>query len=123
MSDFYGGSNLVFEYNGGLITGGGYSIQSETFNNMIGGGGETKLDKNKDKDKDKEHHGSDSLIIPIGLINLNCKGKSPFNMVNSTDILSHDLYDNLLNLISVNPKNISRKNNKSNKSKTIKKRA
>ena len=46
----------------------------------------------KYKDNDENY------IIPIGLINFNIKNKNTFNILNSGDILSHDLYDNLLNL-------------------------
>ena len=88
--------------------------------NFEGGGKDDKDNDDKDDSKDNEKY-----IIPIGLINFNIKNKNTFNILNSVDILSHDLYDNLLNLVNIDPKplhNITKKNRSSGKSKTHKNR-
>ena len=112
MADFYGGGELVFDYNEGTIMAGGYSVTSKNLsNNLIGG-------SNDSNDND-----SNNYIIPIGLINFTIKNKHTFNILNSSTILSHDLYDNLLNLVNIDPKpirNISKKNRSSKHSKTHK---
>ena len=116
MTDFYGGSELTYEYSGGSIMAGGYKIESTSMMHNFEGGG-----KNGKNDNDNENN--DNYIIPIGLINFNIKNKHTFNILNSSDILSHDLYDNLLNLVNIDPKplhNISKKNRSSSKSKSHK---
>ena len=112
MADFYGGGALAFEYIGGSIISGGYEINSPTLLNQLTGGG-------------KDEQNDNNMIIPIGLINFNIKNKNTFNILNSGDILSHDLYDNLLNLVNIDPKplhNITKKNRSSSKSKSQKNR-
>jgi hypothetical protein len=92
---------------------GGYKIESTSMMHNFEGGG-SKDGKNDNDSKDNEKY-----IIPIGLINFNIKNKSTFNILNSSDILSHDLYDNLLNLVNIDPKplhNITKKNRSSSKS-------
>ena len=117
MADFYGGNELIYDIQGGSIMAGGYKIESPSMmRNFEGGGG--KNDKNDNDNKNNEKY-----IIPIGLINFNIKNKSTFNILNSSDILSHDLYDNLLNLVNIDPKplhNITKKNRSSSKSKSHK---
>ena len=131
MADFYGGNALVYEHIGGSIMAGGYKIESISMMNQFKGG--SKDDKDTDKDnnskdndsKDNDSKDNENYIIPIGLINFNIKNKSIFNILNSGDILSHDLYDNLLNLVNIDPKplhNTSKKNKSSCKSKTHKNR-
>ena len=118
MTDFYGGSELTYEYSGGSIMAGGYKIESTSMMRNFEGGG-----KNGKNNNDNENN--DNYIIPIGLINFNIKNKHTFNILNSSDILSHDLYDNLLNLINIDPKplhNISKKNKSSSKSTSQKNR-
>ena len=121
MADFYGGNALVFEHTAGSIMAGGYKIESNSMmRNFEGGGKDDKDNDDKDDSKDNEKY-----IIPIGLINFNIKNKSTFNILNSSDILSHDLYDNLLNLVNIDPKplhNITKKNRSSSKSKSHKNR-
>ena len=117
MADFYGGNALVFEHTAGSIMAGGYKIESNSMMRNFEGGSKDGKD---DNDKDNEKY-----IIPIGLINFNIKNKNTFNILNSVDILSHDLYDNLLNLVNIDPKplhNITKKNRSSGKSKSQKNR-
>ena len=119
MTDFYGGSELTYEYSGGSIMAGGYKIESTSMMRNFEGGG--KNGKNNNDNNDNKDN--DNYIIPIGLINFNIKNKHTFNILNSSDILSHDLYDNLLNLVNIDPKplhNISKKNRSSSKSKSHK---
>ena len=124
MADFYGGNALVYDIQGGSIMAGGYKIESTSMmRNFEGGGknGKNNKDNNDNNDKDND----ENYIIPIGLINFNIKNKNTFNILNSGDILSHDLYDNLLNLVNIDPKqlhNSTKKNKSSSKSKTHKNR-
>ena len=122
MADFYGGNDLIFEHTGGSIIAGGYNITSPMINNLVGGGKHLEKDKpNKNEDKNEDNYLNH--VIPIGLINFNVKNKHTFNILNSSDILSHDLYDNLLNMVNIDSKplhNITKKNNLSTKSKTKK---
>ena len=121
MADFYGGNALVFEHTAGSIMAGGYKIDSISMMHNFDGG--SKDDKDTDKDNDSKDN--EKYIIPIGLINFNIKNKNTFNILNSVDILSHDLYDNLLNLVNIDPKplhNITKKNRSSGKSKSQKNR-
>ena len=121
MADFYGGNALIYEHIGGSIMAGGYKIDSISMMHNFDGG--SKDDKDTDKDNDSKDN--ENYIIPIGLINFNIKNKSTFNILNSGDILSHDLYDNLLNLVNIDPKqlhNSTKKNKSSGKSKTYKNR-
>lgn len=108
MTDYYGGNKLAFEYSGGNIIAGGYNIQSDALQHTMSGGGTNP----------------EQCMIPIGLINLK-KSASSFNIFHSTDVLSNDLYETLLQLVSINPtekKNISKKNNdRTNKTRKIKK--
>jgi hypothetical protein len=118
MADFYGGNKLIYEYNDGSIMAGGYKIESASIMHNFEGG--SKDGKNDNDSKDNENY-----IIPVGLINFNIKNKNTFNILNSGNILSHDLYDNLLNLVNIDPKplhNITKKNKSSDKSKTHKNR-
>ena len=118
MADFYGGNALVYDIQSGSIMAGGYKIESTSMMHNFEGGG-----KNGKNDNDNENN--DNYIIPIGLINFNIKNKHTFNILNSSDILSHDLYDNLLNLVNIDPKqlhNSTKKNKSSGKSKTYKNR-
>ena len=111
MTDYYGGNKLAFEYNGGNILAGGYKIESTTLQNAMTGGGKDNGDKNEKQ-----------CIIPIGLVNFNSVTKPLFNLYHSSEVLSHDLYDNLLQLVSINPKKSSIKNrNYMNKSRKVKK--
>jgi hypothetical protein len=113
MADFYGGNELIYDIQSGSIMAGGYKIESTSMMHNFEGGG-SKDGKNDNDSKDNEKY-----IIPIGLINFNIKNKSTFNILNSSDILSHDLYDNLLNLVNIDPKplhNITKKNRSSSKS-------
>ena len=122
MSDFYGGNALTFEYLNGSILSGGFNINSPAMTSIFSGGGLEDEDNEVDKDKDKNKVYS-NFIIPIGLINLKDKHKNIFNILNSGDVLSHDIYDNLLNLVEINPKplpNITKKNRPSKKTKTHK---
>ena len=119
MADFYGGNALVYDIQGGFIMAGGYKIESTSMMRNFEGGG--KNGKNNNDNNDNKDN--DNYIIPIGLINFNIKNKHTFNILNSSDILSHDLYDNLLNLVNIDPKplhNISKKNRSSSKSKSHK---
>ena len=121
MADFYGGNELIYDIQGGSIMAGGYKIESPSMVQQFKGGGKDGKDNDNDNDKDKDKN----YIIPIGLINFNIKNKSTFNILNSGDILSHDLYDNLLNLVNIDPKplhNITKKNRSSSKSKSHKNR-
>jgi len=116
MADFYGGNALVYDIQSGSIMAGGYKIESTSMMRNFEGG--SKNGKNDNDSKDNEKY-----IIPIGLINFNIKNKSTFNILNSSDILSHDLYDNLLNLVNIDPKplhNITKKNRSSSKTKSQK---
>jgi hypothetical protein len=116
MADFYGGSDLTYEYTGGSIMAGGYKIESLSLMNQFNGGG-----RGCDDGKDNGNNGN--YMIPIGLINFNIKNKNTFNILNSSDILSHDLYDNILNLVNIDPKplhNITKKNRSLCKSKSQK---
>lgn len=118
MADFYGGNALVFEHTSGSIMAGGYKIESNSIMHNFEGG-------SKDSKNDNDNKNNENYIIPIGLINFNIKNKSTFNILNSGDILSHDLYDNLLNLVNIDPKplhNITKKNRSSSKSKSHKNR-
>ena len=122
MTDFYGGSELTYEYSGGSIMAGGYKIESTSMMHNFEGGGKNGKN-NKDNNDNNDNNDNENYIIPIGLINFNIKNKSTFNILNSSDILSHDLYDNLLNLVNIDPKplhNISKKNRSSSKSKSHK---
>ena len=111
MTDYYGGNQLAFEYSGGKILAGGYKIESTTLQNAMTGGSSGSSSSS-----------SKNLCIPIGLINLKTITKPLFNAFHSTEILSHDLYDNLLQLVSINPKKVSIKNrNYMNKSRKVKK--
>lgn len=114
MTDYYGGNKLAFEYSGGNIIAGGYNIQSDALQHTIRGpstmsGGGTNPEQ---------------CMIPIGLINLK-NSTSSFNIFHSTDVLSNDLYETLLQLVSINPtekKNISKKNSqRTNKTRKIRK--
>ena len=119
MADFYGGNALIYEHIGGSIMAGGYKIDSISMMHNFDGG--SKDDKDTDKDNDSKDN--ENYIIPIGLINFNIKNKSTFNILNSGDILSHDLYDNLLNLVNIDPKplhNSTKKNKSSSNSKSHK---
>jgi hypothetical protein len=119
MADFYGGNALVFEHTAGSIMAGGYKIESNSIMHNFEGGSKDGKDGKDSKDNDKD----ENYIIPIGLINFNIKNKSTFNILNSGDILSHDLYDNLLNLVNIDPKplhNITKKNRSLCKSKSQK---
>ena len=114
MADFYGGNELVYDIHGGSIMACGYKIESNSMMRNFEGGG---------KDGKNDNKNNENYIIPIGLINFNIKNKSTFNILNSSDILSHDLYDNLLNLVNIDPKplhNITKKNTSSGKSKSQK---
>ena len=116
MADFYGGNALVFEHTAGSIMAGGYKIESASMVRNFEGGG-------KDNKNDNDNKNNENYIIPIGLINFNIKNKSTFNILNSSDILSHDLYDNLLNLVNIDPKplhNSTKKNKSSSNSKSHK---
>ena len=116
MADFYGGNELIYNIQGGSIMAGGYKIESTSMMRNFEGGGKNNNDNNDNKN-------NDNYIIPIGLINFNIKHKSTFNILNSSDILSHDLYDNLLNLVNIDPKplhNTTKKNKSSSKSKSHK---
>ena len=98
---------------------GGYKIESTSMMRNFEGGG--KNGKNNNDNNDNKDN--DNYIIPIGLINFNIKNKHTFNILNSSDILSHDLYDNLLNMVNIDSKplhNITKKNKSSTKSKTKK---
>ena len=126
MADFYGGNALVYDIQGGSIMAGGYKIESTSMmRNFEGGGknGKNNKDNNNDNNDNKDNKDNENYIIPIGLINFNIKHKSTFNILNSSDILSHDLYDNLLNLVNIDPKplhNTTKKNKSSSKSKSHK---
>ena len=123
MSDFYGGNALTFEYLNGSILSGGFNIYSPVMTSIFSGGGLEDEDNEVDKDKNKVDNNFSNFIIPIGLINLKDKHKNIFNILNSGDVLSNDIYDNLLNLVEINPKplpNITKKNRSSKKTKTHK---
>ena len=125
MADFYGGNALVFEYTAGSIMAGGYKIESNSIMHNFEGGSKDGKDTDKDKDNGKDNDKDENYIIPIGLINFNIKNKNTFNILNSGDILSHDLYDNLLNLVNIDPKplhNTTKKNKSSSNSKSHKNR-
>lgn len=121
MADFYGGNGLIFEHTGGSIIAGGYNIISPSIHNLVGGDKhleKDKLNKNEDIEDNYLNH-----IIPIGLINFNVTNKHTFNILNSSNILSHDLYDNLLNMVNIDSKplhTITKKNKSSTKLKTKK---
>ena len=116
MTDYYGGNILAFEYNGGNILAGGYNIQSHTLQKTMVGGGAV----GGGAVGGSAVGGGSS--IPIGLINFNSLTKPLFKAFHSSEILSHDIYDNLLNLVSINPKKVSIKNrNYMNKSRKVKK--
>ena len=120
MADFYGGNALVFEHTAGSIMSGGYKIESKSMMHNFEGGSKDGKDGKDGKNKTEDN---ENYIIPIGLINFNIKNKNTFNILNSGDILSHDLYDNLLNLVNIDPKplhNITKKNRSSSKSKSQK---
>ena len=120
MADFYGGNALVFEHTAGSIMSGGYKIESKSMMHNFEGGSKDGKDSKDGKNKTEDN---ENYIIPIGLINFNIKNKNTFNILNSGDILSHDLYDNLLNLVNIDPKplhNITKKNRSSGKSKSQK---
>ena len=120
MADFYGGNALVFEHTAGSIMSGGYKIESKSMMHNFEGGSKDGKDSKDGKNKTEDN---ENYIIPIGLINFNIKNKNTFNILNSVDILSHDLYDNLLNLVNIDPKplhNITKKNRSSGKSKSQK---
>ena len=122
MADFYGGNALVYDIQGGSIMAGGYKIESTSMMRNFEGGGKNGKN-NKDNNDNNDNNDNENYIIPIGLINFNIKHKSTFNILNSSDILSHDLYDNLLNLVNIDPKplhNITKKNRSSGKSKSQK---
>lgn len=124
MADFYGGNKLIYEYNGGSIIAGGYKIDSTSMMHNFDGGSKVGKD-GKDGKNDNDSKDNENFIIPVGLINFNIKNKKTFNILNSGDILSHDLYDNLLNLVNIDPKqlhNSTKKNKSSGKSKTHKNR-
>ena len=120
MAVFYGGNELVFEHTAGSIMSGGYKIESKSMMHNFEGGSKDGKDSKDGKNKTEDN---ENYIIPIGLINFNIKNKNTFNILNSGDILSHDLYDNLLNLVNIDPKplhNITKKNRSSGKSKSQK---
>ena len=108
MADFYGGNDLIYEYNEGTIMAGGYKITSSNLTDILKGGGSIDEPINE------------NYIIPIGLINFNKTNKNIFNILNNSNILSHDIYDHLLNLVNINPKLFTKKNKSFNKSKTRK---
>ena len=114
MADFYGGNSLIYEYSNGSIMSGGYKINSPIMLTHFGGEGEEKGEKIQNKNV------TDNLVIPIGLINFNIKNKHNFNILNSSEILSNDLYDNLLNLVNTNPKLLTKKNRSAKHSNTRK---
>ena len=130
MADFYGGNKLIYEYIGGSIMAGGYKIDSTIMmHNFEGGSKDGKNDNdsknNNDSKNDNDSKDNENYIIPVGLINFNIKNKKTFYILNCGDILSHDLYDNLLNLVNIDPKplhNITKKNRSSSKSKSHKNR-
>ena len=114
MVDFYGSNDLTFEYINGNIEAVGYNIISSSLLKIFEGG--SKESKGKEE---KECN----MSVPIGLVNFNIKNKQPFNILNSGDILSDDLYDKLLNLINVDSKpihNITKKNKVSSNNKSHK---
>ncbi len=118
MADFYGGNDLTYEYTGGSIMAGGYKIESLSLMNQFNGGG-----RGRGCDDGKDNGNNGNYMIPIGLINFNIKNKNTFNILNSGNILSHDLYDTLLNLVNIDAKpihNITKKIRSSSKSKTHK---
>jgi hypothetical protein len=114
MNDFNQMGKMIFNYtDGGQIMAGGYQINSNVFlptnKNMIGG------TNSKGEETDEKTNNS-KYIIPFGLIKMNAKTKRIFNIANDDNVLSDDIYDNLLRLVNVKP--TSKKNYKSNTNKS-----